>query len=128
MSKFRTSRKFPQLNLNQLKYCCVFYEGQHDDARTNIALAKTAEEMGAVMMNYCSVTQFLRGSGGETSPINGAIICDQITQESFEVRAKSVLICCGAYTNEIVKMIQSDKKTTVRLLLGEIFHCNIYFS
>ena len=35
-----------------LKYCAVFYEGQHNDARTNLAIAMTAAEKGADIANY----------------------------------------------------------------------------
>lgn len=43
MTKARTLRKFPQLD-DRVKYCMVFYEGQHDDSRTNLAIALTAVE------------------------------------------------------------------------------------
>jgi glycerol-3-phosphate dehydrogenase len=46
MTPSRARRKFPQLANSTIKYCPVFYEGQHDDARTNLAIAQTAAKEG----------------------------------------------------------------------------------
>lgn len=37
----------------------VYYDGQHNDARMNIALAFTAARMGANVANHCAVTEFI---------------------------------------------------------------------
>lgn len=37
----------------------VYYDGQHNDARMNIALAFTAARMGANVANHCAVTGFI---------------------------------------------------------------------
>ena len=37
----------------------VYYDGQHNDARMNIALAFTAARMGANIANHCAVTGFI---------------------------------------------------------------------
>ena len=48
MSNKQAKLNFPQLNTDKIKYCSVFYEGQHDDSRTNLAIALTAAERGFV--------------------------------------------------------------------------------
>ena len=52
MGKKEARAKFPQLNKKDIKYCAVFYEGQHNDARTNLAIALSAAEKGADIANY----------------------------------------------------------------------------
>ena len=52
MGKKEAQAKFPQLNKKDIKYCAVFYEGQHNDARTNLAIALSAAEKGADIANY----------------------------------------------------------------------------
>lgn len=37
----------------------VYYDGQHNDARMNIALAFTAARMGANVANHCAVIDFI---------------------------------------------------------------------
>lgn len=60
MTPTRARRKFPQLANGEIKYCSVFYEGTHDDSRTNVAVAQTAAIEGASIVNYCEATAFLR--------------------------------------------------------------------
>lgn len=115
MTKQRALRKFPQLETQNLKYCSVFYEGMHDDARTNLAIAQTAALQGADIVNYCEVLSFLTDTNNENTknenPKNeknenkhrlvGAVLRDTLTQETFSVRAKSVLVCGGPFTDAI---------------------------
>lgn len=95
-------------------------QGQFDDARTNLAIALTAAREGAVMGNYCNVENLLfsgsgggGGGGGEDSDtdtdtdtpsrgkVNGALITDTLSGKSFKVRAKSVLLCAGPFTDAL---------------------------
>lgn len=58
MTSKRANRKYPMLS-DHIKYCSIFYEGQHDDARTNLAIALTAGRYGASIANYCTVIDFI---------------------------------------------------------------------
>lgn len=126
MGRARAKRKFPQLAVDEIKYCPVFYEGMHDDARSNLAIAQSAAVEGAVMLNYCEAVSFLHedtvvdrsssssssagGSGGGASNgrVVGAVLRDALTGESFAVRAKSVLLCGGPFTDDLRRMQQPD--------------------
>ncbi len=59
MTPSRARRKFPQLATSSIIYCPVFYEGVHDDAHTNLAIALTAAREGAHMLNYAAVMELL---------------------------------------------------------------------
>ena len=76
MTKSRARRKFPQLANNKIIYSSVFYEGQHDDSRTNLAIAQTAALEGADMVNYCSMISVVKNDLGRTV---GVIAKDQLT-------------------------------------------------
>ena len=39
----------------RMKYVSVFYEGEHNDARTNLCIAFTAAMHGAAIANYAKV-------------------------------------------------------------------------
>lgn len=101
MSRRRALRKFPQLANKALKYCSVFYEGMHDDARTNLAVAQTAAREGALIVNYCEAVEFSRDASSER--LSGAKLTDHLTGSTFDVRFKSVLFCGGPFTDEIRK-------------------------
>lgn len=47
------------LKKEKLVGAIVYYDGQHNDARMNIALAFTAARMGANVANHCAVTGFI---------------------------------------------------------------------
>ena len=51
----------------------------------NIALIMTAVNLGAVVANYCEVTQLHKDSTGKLS---GASVRDNLTGEEWNVRAK----------------------------------------
>jgi glycerol-3-phosphate dehydrogenase len=106
MTPTRARRKFPQLDNTHIKYCSIFYEGMHDDSRTNLALALTAAAHEATILNYCEVTALTRPAG--QTRVTGAIVCDRVTGAVFTVRAKAVLICGGPFTDELRRMEQLD--------------------
>ena len=58
MSHSRALRKFPQLD-QDCKYVQVFYEGQHNDSRTNLAIALSAAEKGATVANYVEMQDLI---------------------------------------------------------------------
>lgn len=47
------------LKKDKLVGAIVYYDGQHNDARMNIALAFTAARMGANIANHCSVMELI---------------------------------------------------------------------
>ncbi len=113
MTQSRARRKFPQLAHDKLKYCAVFYEGTHDDSRTNIAVAQTAARDGAVILNYFEVIGFLKDDDSVDSaevrdPINakvkGVLVKDSLTDQVYSVHASNVLVCGGPFTDSVRKM------------------------
>jgi len=55
----------------------------------NIALITTAVKLGAVIANYCEVTQLHQDSNGK---LNGACVKDNLTGEEWNVKAKVRLV------------------------------------
>ena len=104
MTKERTLRKFPQLD-DKVKYCCVFYEGQHNDSRTNVAIALTAAEKGAAVANYAEVTEVLRENENNSGRVTGVRVVDRAPGggggKVFDVRGKVVMFCGGPFTDEL---------------------------
>ena len=111
MTPKRAKRKFPQLANSAIKYCSIFYEGTHDDARTNLAIAQTAAAEGALIANYCEARALLHegedsgtgttGTGISNKRVVGAKVCDVVSGQEFTVHAKSVLLCGGPFTDEL---------------------------
>lgn len=124
MTPSRARRKFPQLANQDIKYCPIFYEGQHDDARTNLAIAQTASKEGATIVNYCEVTNLNRGIEADgkkmtTGKVTGATVKDTLTGKSFEVKAKTILFCGGPFTDELRKLEDPESPDVVN---GTVTH------
>lgn len=119
MTPSRAKRKFPQLATSSIKYCCVFYEGTHDDARTNLAVAQTAAREGAVVLNYFEVASLTKDA--QTGRVTGAVLTDHSgadhagegKKKQYEVKAKAVLLCGGPFTDEVRKMEDPHAKEAV---------------
>lgn len=93
MNSNKAKSTFPTLNEKDIKYCAVFYEAQHNDARTNIAIALSAAEHGAAIANYVEMIQTI------TDPTTGKVIgvqaLDRMTGRTFAIKAKRVVLLEG---------------------------------
>lgn len=105
MTKKEARTKFPQLSEQDIKYCAVFYEGQHNDSRTNIAIALSAAEKGAHIANYVEMTE---GIFDENGKVVGVKAEDRISGETFEIYAKHIIFAGGPFTD---KLRNKEQKT-----------------
>ncbi|XP_062389385.1 glycerol-3-phosphate dehydrogenase, mitochondrial-like [Sardina pilchardus] len=107
LSKARALELFPMLKKDKLVGAIVYYDGQHNDARMNLAIALTAARYGAATANYTEVLHLLKraapGSAGATR-VCGARCRDVITGQEFDVRAKCVINATGPFTDSLRKM------------------------
>ncbi|XP_074159515.1 glycerol-3-phosphate dehydrogenase, mitochondrial [Sminthopsis crassicaudata] len=106
LSKSRALEHFPMLQKDKLVGAIVYYDGQHNDARMNLAIALTAARYGAAIANYVEVKNLLK----KKDPISGKLrVCgarcmDMLTGCEFEVRAKCVINATGPFTDTLRKM------------------------
>lgn len=97
LSKTKALDAFPMLKKENLAGAMVYYDGQMNDARVNIALALTAVNLGAVVVNYVEAISLLKENG----KIIGAKVRDKITGEQWDVNAKGVVNATGPFTGTI---------------------------
>eukprot|EP00397_Hematodinium_sp_SG-2012_P013262 GEMP01013458.1.p1 GENE.GEMP01013458.1~~GEMP01013458.1.p1 ORF type:complete len:672 (+),score=148.22 GEMP01013458.1:3-2018(+) len=98
MSTATAKHLFPQLSAPDgadLKYLSVFFEVQHNDSRTNIAIALTAAMRGASMANYVLANSIIFDRVGKAI---GCESVDKITGDKFTIRAKNIVFAGGAFT------------------------------
>jgi len=108
MSSSRAKEEFPQLAArpnHTLKYVNVFYEGTHNDARTNLAIGLTAAKHGACVTNYTEVVSMVFDDDGKAI---GAKVKDVASGDVFDVKAKAILYCGGPYTDSMRKMSEGE--------------------
>ena len=78
-----------------LKGGVKYWDGQFDDARLALALARTAAAQGALLVNYCAATRLLYENG----KIAGLQVKDQETGQTYDVKAKCVVNAAGVWVD-----------------------------
>ena len=97
----------------------VFYEGQHNDARTNIAIALTAAEKGAAISNYVEVKKIIHENEDGGGRAIGVVCEDkQNPGKEFEVYAKKLVLCAGPFTDGVREMEHGATEPAVKGAAG----------
>ncbi|XP_058797658.1 glycerol-3-phosphate dehydrogenase, mitochondrial isoform X1 [Phymastichus coffea] len=105
LSKQNALELFPMLKGDKLTGAIVYYDGQQDDARMNLAVALTASRHGATVVNHVSVTNLLKGLDRDGKRVlTGARVRDELTGEEFDVKARAIINATGPFTDSIRKM------------------------
>ncbi|NWU36649.1 GPDM protein, partial [Hylia prasina] len=106
LTKSRALELFPMLRRDKLVGAIVYYDGQHNDARMNLAIALTAARYGAATANYTEVRHLLKSTdtGSGRQRVCGVRCRDVLTGKEFDVRAKCVINATGPFTDSVRKM------------------------
>lgn len=112
MSRNKALAALPLLRQDHLVGALVYYDGQHNDSRMNVALALTASLYGATVVNHVEVTSLDKDASGK---ICGAKVRDVIGDDGkeFRVRAKGVINATGPFTDAIERMDDPSRKSIV---------------
>jgi glycerol-3-phosphate dehydrogenase len=91
--------KFPTVREQGLLGGVSYWDGQFDDARLAIAIARTAEREGAVLANHCEVTALL----GDGRALRGVQVRDRESGQAFPVRARCVINATGVWADRLLR-------------------------
>jgi len=100
-----TLKREPLIKKDGLKGGGYYVEYRTDDARLTIEVLKAAVEKGTKAINYAKVQDFLYENG----KVVGVIVEDQLTGETFEVRAKKVINATGPWVDGLREKDGSKK-------------------
>jgi glycerol-3-phosphate dehydrogenase len=95
-----TARALPTVRTQGLKGGVQYWDGQFNDARLALALARTAATRGALLVNYCAATGLLYDSG----KISGLQAQDTFTGQAYRVRAGCVVNAAGVWVDSLREM------------------------
>ncbi len=90
----------PILKPERLLGAVLYYDGQFDDARMNLAIAVTAINHGAVVVNHVEVTSLVK----ETGRVTGAQVQDKLTGDRWEIRANTLINATGPFADQVRKL------------------------
>ncbi len=114
LSKRKALRMAPALKPSALTGAVKYYDGQIDDARHVMMIARTAAAYGALCANRVRVVTFLR----EGERVTGARLRDLETGREFDVRAKQVINATGVWTDDTQGMVGSRGQIKVQASKG----------
>jgi glycerol-3-phosphate dehydrogenase len=114
LSKTGARRLFPGLRRDALIGAIRYYDGQVDDARFTMTLARTAASYGAALGTSMRVVDLLR----DVREVVGVRVRDMETGEEFDVRARTVIAATGVWSDDLSEMLRERPGLRVRASKG----------
>lgn len=105
LSRSATLDLIPSLQTHSLRGGVLYHDAQFDDARLAVALAMTAVQHSAVVLNYVSVEKFLY----EGNRVCGAEVRDVESDTRYAIRAQRILNCTGVFAEHL---LECDRRAT----------------
>jgi glycerol-3-phosphate dehydrogenase len=100
LSARRTQELLPTVRRQGLVGGIKYWDGQFDDARLALLLARTAIERGAIVLNHVAATGLLREDGR----VRGLHARDGESGEGFTLRARCVVNAAGVWVDAVRDM------------------------
>ncbi|MFO1266209.1 MAG: glycerol-3-phosphate dehydrogenase/oxidase [Rubrivivax sp.] len=100
LSARRTAEMLPTVMREGLAGGVRYWDGQFDDARLAVALARTGAARGALVLNHVAVTGLLREGG----KVKGVVATDAESGRRHEVAARCVINAAGVWVDAVRDM------------------------
>ncbi len=117
-SKVITAKKarelFPTLNMEGYKAAVMYYDGQFNDARMAVTLARTANAHGAVCVNHVEVTGLVH----EQDKVRGAYVRDSLSGEEWTIHARGVINATGPLADTVRRMDEAQLPDILKVSSG----------
>lgn len=101
----------PNLEDDELLGGVMYHDGQFDDSRMALALAFTAADHGACMLNHAGVTSLVKGSDGLLA---GVRFVDHMSGDEHEVMGSAIINATGIFTDSIRQLDDTDAAAICR--------------
>ena len=105
LSREKVLEAIPTLETEGLRGGVLYHDGQFDDARLLIALVRTAQAHGGVLVNHCRVVRLLRDGQGI---VDGVVAHEVESGRELELRARCVVNATGAFADGVRRMDEPD--------------------
>lgn len=115
LSRREILKLLPNLKRNNLSGGILYYDGQFDDTRLLIDLAKTAHRLGTAVLSYARVTEIEKDKNGKAVRVK---FDDVFSGEKFRVETKAIINATGAFCDSVRKLGDSSAEALVTLSQG----------
>jgi glycerol-3-phosphate dehydrogenase len=100
LSRGQTLQALPGVNPKGLRGGVKYWDGQFDDARLALALARSAEAAGAHVLNYAEVTA-VRQLAGAAAPLSSLDVTDRLGGATLQLQARCVVNATGVWVDAL---------------------------
>lgn len=114
VSAKEASRLLPLVKKKGLKGAVIYYDGQFNDARLNMAIVLSAAAQGAVVANHLRLEGFVKKEG----KIISAAVKDVLTQETWQIKARSFVNAAGPHADEVRRLDNPMATSLLQQSLG----------
>ncbi len=97
LNRAETLAALPTAQADGLKGGVKYWDGQFNDARLALALARTAAQHDALLVNYCKATELLYDAG----KVSGLVCEDTETGRQFKIQSRCVVNATGVWVDEL---------------------------
>ena len=97
LNRFETLAQLPMARAEGLLGGVKYWDGQFNDARMALALARTAAAHGALLVNYCRATGLLHEGGH----LIGVQCQDELTSQPYRIACACVVNATGVWVDDL---------------------------
>lgn len=97
LNRAETLQLQPTARQSGLRGGVKYWDGQFDDARLALALARSAARAGALLVNYCAATGLVHEGG----KLVGLHVVDHESGQTLTLRAKCIVNAAGVWVDQL---------------------------
>jgi glycerol-3-phosphate dehydrogenase len=101
LSRDKTLNMIPNLEPTDLRGGVIYYDGQFDDSRLAVTLARTMEDLGGLPVNHMAVTGLVKDPDGQVCGVEAE---DRLTGETRSLKARVVINATGVFVDSIMRL------------------------
>lgn len=106
------AKAVPTLNLDNLQGGVLYHDGQFDDSRLALSLARETAARGGSVINHARVTKLLNSR----KKIDGLEFEDTLSGQAYSVKAKTVVNATGVFGQSIMRLDPSTEVDAPRIV------------
>jgi glycerol-3-phosphate dehydrogenase len=109
LSRSETLKRIPTLESEGLRGGVLYYDGQFDDSRLAVDLARTVVHLGGTVINYMRVEELLKTGG----MVSGVRARDLEKDRTHDIHARVVVNATGVFADQIVRLDDPEARPMV---------------
>ena len=104
----------PSLRTDVITGAIRYFDAQVDDARHTMMIARTAKRHGAAIVTRASVDSLIK----KNKRVTGAVVVDSLSKKKINVKASTVIMCAGVWSDELHKKFGIEPGYEVKMSKG----------